>query len=203
MLHGEQRLRLHRPMPTRGTAEIRAHVSKLWDKGAGAIVDTTAEVTVDGQLVATTTYGSFVRGGGGFGGERGKGLSAPERRRRPGRERDRSDPAPAGPDLPAHGRHQPPPRRPGLRPPRRPGAADPARPLHLRVRDPARDPPRGRRRPAPRSSASTPASPTWSIRAKRSRSRSGARRNVAAYVRVSVAERGVTVIDPLLISLAP
>jgi acyl dehydratase len=77
VLHGEQRLRLHRPVPAAGEFDIRAHVSKLWDKGAGAIIDTTAEVSVDGEPVATAVYSSFVRGGGGFGGERGAGLTAP------------------------------------------------------------------------------------------------------------------------------
>ena len=77
VLHGEQRLQLHRPVPPAGELDIRAHVSKLWDKGSGAIIDTTAEVSVDGEPVATAVYSSFVRGGGGFGGERGSGLSAP------------------------------------------------------------------------------------------------------------------------------
>jgi acyl dehydratase len=77
VLHGEQRLQLHRPVPASGHVDIRAHVSKVWDKGAGAVIDTTAEIAVDGEPVATTTYASFVRGGGGFGGERGAGLEAP------------------------------------------------------------------------------------------------------------------------------
>ncbi len=76
VLHGEQRLELRRAMPASGEVDIRAHVSKVWDKGAGAIIDTSATVAVDGALVATTTYGSFVRGGGGFGGDRGTGLQA-------------------------------------------------------------------------------------------------------------------------------
>ena len=77
VLHGEQRLQLHRPIPPRGRAVSRARVERVWDKGAGAVVDTIAEVEVDGELVATATYASFVRGGGGFGGERGSGLKPP------------------------------------------------------------------------------------------------------------------------------
>ena len=77
VLHGEQRLQLHRPVPARGRALSRARVSGVFDKGAGAVVETTAEVEVDGELVATATYASFVRGGGGFGGERGAGLKPP------------------------------------------------------------------------------------------------------------------------------
>jgi acyl dehydratase len=78
MLHGEQRLQLHRSPPPTGTAEITAHVADVWDKGTGAIVDTAAAIRVDGQPVATTTYSTFIRGGGGFGGERGAGLAKPE-----------------------------------------------------------------------------------------------------------------------------
>jgi acyl dehydratase len=77
VLHGEQRLVLHRPVATRGEVEVRAWVSNLWDKGSGAIVDTAAEVVIDGQITASMTYSSFVRGGGGFGGERGTGLARP------------------------------------------------------------------------------------------------------------------------------
>ena len=78
VLHGEQRLRLHRPVPAAGHAEIEAHIEAVWDKGAGALIDTLATIAVDGDPVATATYSSFVRGGGGFGGERGVGLRAPE-----------------------------------------------------------------------------------------------------------------------------
>ena len=83
VLHGEQRLRLHRPVPAAGETAIEARVTALWDKGAHAIIDTTAEISVDGEHVATAVYAAFVRGGGGFGGERGSGLRAPERDREP------------------------------------------------------------------------------------------------------------------------
>jgi 3-hydroxyacyl-CoA dehydrogenase/3a,7a,12a-trihydroxy-5b-cholest-24-enoyl-CoA hydratase len=76
VVHGEQRLRLHRPVPAAGELFVRVRVSKLWDKAPHAIVDTTAEIDVDGERVATTTFSSFVRDGGGFGGERGTGLAA-------------------------------------------------------------------------------------------------------------------------------
>jgi acyl dehydratase len=77
-LHGEQRLTLHRPVPPAGHLVARGHVERLWDKGQHAIIDTEVEVEVDGTLIATATYASFVRGAGGFGGERGSGLAAPE-----------------------------------------------------------------------------------------------------------------------------
>lgn len=82
-VHGEQRLVLHRPPPPRGRIAVNASVSGVWDKGAGAIVDVTAPLTLDGEPLATATFSSFVRGAGGFGGERGQGLSAPAREREP------------------------------------------------------------------------------------------------------------------------
>jgi len=73
-LHGEQRLLLHAPVPTAGRMHVTARAESIWDKGSGAVIDTVAEFEVDGELVATATFGSFIRDGGGFGGERGAGL---------------------------------------------------------------------------------------------------------------------------------
>ena len=93
VLHGEQRLQLHRPVPCEGDAETAARVTAVWDKGpAGAIIDVTATTHVDGEPLATAVYSTFVRGAGGFGGERGSGLRAPARDRPPdhvARERTR------------------------------------------------------------------------------------------------------------------
>jgi acyl dehydratase len=76
-VHGEQRLVLHRPPPPRGTVTVAAKVVGVWDKGAGAVIDVAAELGVDGEPLATATFASFVRGGGGFGGERGSGGLRP------------------------------------------------------------------------------------------------------------------------------
>jgi hypothetical protein len=78
-VHGEQRLVLHRPPPPRGRIRVEASVTGVWDKTAGAVIDVAAALTVDGEPLATATFASFVRGGGGFGGDRGSGLkiSAP------------------------------------------------------------------------------------------------------------------------------
>jgi len=73
-VHGEQRYVLHRTPPTAGRVRVEARVTGVWDKGEGAVIDTTAELSVDGEPLATATFASFVRGGGGFGGERGAGL---------------------------------------------------------------------------------------------------------------------------------
>lgn len=73
-LHGEQRLRLHAPLPTHGRMHVSARAESIWDKGSGAVIDTIADFRVGGELVATATFSSFIRDGGGFGGERGTGL---------------------------------------------------------------------------------------------------------------------------------
>lgn len=79
-LHGEQRLVLHRPPPPRGRIRVEASVTGVWDKAADAVIDVAVALTVDGEPLATAIFASFIRGGGGFGGERGSGLkvSAPE-----------------------------------------------------------------------------------------------------------------------------
>jgi acyl dehydratase len=73
-VHGEQRLVLHRPVPPRGRISVEASVVGVWDTGAGAVIDVEVPLAVDGEPLATATFASFVRGGGGFGGERGSGL---------------------------------------------------------------------------------------------------------------------------------
>lgn len=74
-LHGEQRLTIHTPLPTAGRIHVTAHAESVWDKGSGAVIDTVAEFRIGGELVATATFGSFIRDGGGFGGQRGVGLA--------------------------------------------------------------------------------------------------------------------------------
>lgn len=76
-VHGEQRLVLHRPPPTSGRIRVEASVSGVWDKTTAAVIDVAVVLSIDGEPLATATFASFVRGGGGFGGERGRGLQAP------------------------------------------------------------------------------------------------------------------------------
>jgi len=69
LLHGEQRLRLHRPLPAE--AEVVGHnrITHLTDKGAGKgaimVTERTLE-TIQGDLLATVQQVSFLRGDGGF-----------------------------------------------------------------------------------------------------------------------------------------
>lgn len=69
LLHGEQRMRLHRPLPA--SADIVGHnrITHLTDKGEGkgAIMVTERRLeTADGELLATVQQVSFLRGDGGY-----------------------------------------------------------------------------------------------------------------------------------------
>ncbi len=71
VLHGGQRLRLHRPVPVRGRASAASRVVAVHDKGTAAVLVLRTEVTdADGPLW-TEEAEAFVRGEGGWGGERG------------------------------------------------------------------------------------------------------------------------------------
>jgi len=82
VLHGEQDLEIHRPLPTAGTVEHRARVASLYDKGKAALF--TIEVDSGepgGDPWFTNRFTIFARGEGGFGGEAAPppGNEAPDR----------------------------------------------------------------------------------------------------------------------------
>jgi acyl dehydratase len=70
VLHGEQSLTLHRPVPVEGTLVGRTSVTGLVDKGRdkGAIIRSqrTLHDKASGELVATLEQLTFARGDGGF-----------------------------------------------------------------------------------------------------------------------------------------
>src|SRR6266446_4258600 len=72
VLHGEQRIELFGPIPTRGNLRTTPTIAGIYDKGKAALIVIEAE-TVDekGRLLFKNTFGTFARGEGGFGGERG------------------------------------------------------------------------------------------------------------------------------------
>ncbi|HWP65796.1 MAG TPA: MaoC/PaaZ C-terminal domain-containing protein [Candidatus Limnocylindria bacterium] len=72
VLHGEQAIALKAPIPTRGTLTTTPTVTAVYDKGKGAVaVVETDTVNEKGTLLFHNTASIFVRGEGGFGGERG------------------------------------------------------------------------------------------------------------------------------------
>jgi acyl dehydratase len=74
ILHGEQTVRLERPIPPSGTFETRAEVTGMYDKGKGALVVVRARTADErGEPLFENQFSLFVRGEGGFGGERGPG----------------------------------------------------------------------------------------------------------------------------------
>ncbi|HLK12838.1 MAG TPA: MaoC/PaaZ C-terminal domain-containing protein [Candidatus Binatia bacterium] len=72
VLHGEQRIELHATIPTSGTVTTTPTIRAVYDKGKGAVVVVETD-TVDarGALLFRNTSSIFVRGEGGFGGDRG------------------------------------------------------------------------------------------------------------------------------------
>jgi len=73
LLHAEQSLTLHRPLPVSGEVTLTSTVTDIFDKDTAALVVTemAAVDPADGTPVFTTRSSVFVRGEGGFGGERG------------------------------------------------------------------------------------------------------------------------------------
>lgn len=72
VLHGEQRLNLHRPLPVRGRIRSKLTFDEIYDKGPekGALLYSTRKIFDDdsGELLATLGSTSFLRGDGGCGG---------------------------------------------------------------------------------------------------------------------------------------
>ncbi len=72
LLHGEQYMELKRPLSTSATITNHAHISGVYDKGKGAVIDTDIHcIDENGEEVAFNKSTVFIRGLGGFGGERG------------------------------------------------------------------------------------------------------------------------------------
>ncbi|GLW50711.1 dehydrogenase [Streptomyces sp. NBRC 14336] len=71
VLHGGQSLQIHRPLPVEGTATSTNRVAAVYDKGKAAVLVLRTEVTdADGPLWTNDSQ-IFIRGEGGFGGDRG------------------------------------------------------------------------------------------------------------------------------------
>jgi acyl dehydratase len=82
LLHGEQDLEIHQPIPPEAKVTSSGCVKEIWDKGKAALV-VLEVVTKDesGAPLFTNRFSLFLRGEGGFGGEPGPkaGNKAPDR----------------------------------------------------------------------------------------------------------------------------
>jgi acyl dehydratase len=73
LVHGEQRVTLHKPIPPEGSATLKSKLVGIYDKGKAAVVatETTATDEADGTPLYTNYSSAFIRGEGGWGGDRG------------------------------------------------------------------------------------------------------------------------------------
>lgn len=80
-LHGREELVVHQPLPVAGDAKARSRIADVYDKGSAAIV-----VTETSTPYYTTRTSIFLRGEGGFGGDRGPKTTVPAPDRAPDAE---------------------------------------------------------------------------------------------------------------------
>jgi acyl dehydratase len=98
LVHGEQKLELHRPLPGAGTFTQTTRVTGVWDKGPGkgaVLYSENIWTNADHEKVVTLTSGLFFRGDGGFG---GPSEGAPEPHPTPDRAPDLTVEIPIRPD---------------------------------------------------------------------------------------------------------
>jgi len=73
LVHGEQGITLHRPLPTDAEFVSTGSITGIYDKGSGAVVaaESTAVDKATGDPLFSSRMSLFLRGEGGFGGDRG------------------------------------------------------------------------------------------------------------------------------------
>ncbi len=82
LLHGEQDLEVHQPIPPEAKVMSEGAVKEIWDKGKAALVVLEVATSDEsGAPLFTNRFSLFLRGEGGFGGDSGPkaGNKAPER----------------------------------------------------------------------------------------------------------------------------
>jgi len=80
LLHGEEAITLHREIPPLASAVVKCRITEVYDKGKAALIGCEGLVEDDKGPICTAKSMLFVRGAGGFGGERGPstaGVNAP------------------------------------------------------------------------------------------------------------------------------
>jgi len=82
LLHGEQDIEIHRPLPTSARLVNESRIAGLYDKGKAALVVFEVKTSEKGGApLFTNRFSLFLRGEGGFGGDSGPkvGNDAPQR----------------------------------------------------------------------------------------------------------------------------
>ena len=85
LVHGEQGIRLHKPLPVAAVVKSTGKITGIYDKGKAALVvlESTSVDATDGSPIFTNVTSLFMRGEGGWGGDRGPSSDtrpqAPER----------------------------------------------------------------------------------------------------------------------------
>jgi len=76
VVHGSQSVAVRGPIPVAGSATLRTRISEVWDKGKAAVIWQEGVATSEaGEELWTTRSSIFVRGEGGWGGDRGTSRS--------------------------------------------------------------------------------------------------------------------------------
>ena len=76
VVHGSQSISVTGPLPTSGSATVTTRISEIWDKGKAAVIWQEGVATSPtGEELWTTRSSIFVRGEGGWGGDRGTSRS--------------------------------------------------------------------------------------------------------------------------------
>ncbi|MFL6206075.1 MAG: MaoC/PaaZ C-terminal domain-containing protein [Acidimicrobiales bacterium] len=73
LVHGEEGITLHREIPVEGELEAVSEITGIYDKGKGAVVVTESKATLvdTGEPLFDTRMSAYIRGEGGWGGDRG------------------------------------------------------------------------------------------------------------------------------------
>ncbi|CAN5687282.1 MaoC/PaaZ C-terminal domain-containing protein [soil metagenome] len=82
VVHGAQSISLAGPLPTSGSATLTTTLTDIWDKGKAAVIWQESVVTSEsGDVLWTARSSIFVKGEGGWGGDRGTSstVALPER----------------------------------------------------------------------------------------------------------------------------
>jgi acyl dehydratase len=82
VVHASQAVAVHGPLPTTGSARLTTRITDVWDKGTAAVIWQEGTATSpDGEELWTVRSSIFVRGEGGWGGDRGSSepVTPPDR----------------------------------------------------------------------------------------------------------------------------